>query len=299
MSWFEQMNQAINYIEEHLDSEIDLKKMAEIAMQSASNFQRVFSVICDVSVAEYIRRRRLTLAAFELQNTEIKIVDLALKYGYDSPEAFARAFRGMHSMSPSQARKDGVLLKAYPRISFQLSIKGVNEMNYRIEKKEAFQVYGVEDIYNVDDIRNAEGVSIPEVWKQMAMDGSYQKLVDSTSAKWYEEAGMDSSDAAVLAYDSYRNTGDTTFPYLIGCYRTSLSNVEGYKVVEVPKATWAVFTMTHEPGKLDLQPLRNQIYTEWLPTSKYRIAEGGHFEIYGSKENGIEYCELWYQVVAE
>lgn len=299
MTWFKQMNRAINYIEENLDSTIDLKKVAESALQSPSNFQRVFSVICDVSVAEYIRRRRLTLAAFELQNTNIKIVDLALKYGYDSPEAFARAFRGMHSISPSQARKDGTILKAFPRISFQLTIKGVYEMDYRIVKKEAFQVYGVEDIYNFEDIRNSQGVSIPEVWQNMCKDGSYVKLEDSTPANWHEIAGYGNSDSAVLAFDSYYNTGDTTFPYLIGCYRTTSSDVGGFTLVDVPKANWAVFTTKYENGGLDLHGLKNQIFTEWLPTSNYRILEGGNFEIYGCKENGEEYCELWYQVEIE
>lgn len=299
MTWFDQMNGAINYIEENLDSDIDLKKAAEIAVQSPSNFQRVFSVICDVSIAEYIRRRRLTLAAFELQNTNIKIIDLALKYGYDSPEAFTRAFRGMHFISPSLARKNGAILKAFPRISLQLTIKGVYEMNYRIEKKEAFQVYGVEDFYKFEDIKNAQGVSIPEVWQQMCKDGGYQKLIASTPANWHEMAGFDRSNGAVLAFDSYYNIGDTTFPYLIGCYRTPSSDVEGYTIVDVPEASWAVFTTMCENGVLDLRTLKSQIYTEWLPTSKYKIVESGNLEIYGCKKNGTEYCELWYQIIEE
>ncbi|MGI6705797.1 MAG: helix-turn-helix transcriptional regulator [Clostridia bacterium] len=138
MEWLERVNGAIDYIEDNLAGHIDYKTAAQIACCSTYQFQRMFSFITDVSLSEYIRRRRLTLAAFELQHSNMKVVDVAFKYGYDSPEAFTRAFQNLHGVTPSSARDEGVKLKAYPRISFQMSIKGDVEMNYRIEKNNPF-----------------------------------------------------------------------------------------------------------------------------------------------------------------
>lgn len=120
MDWFERMNGAMSYIEDHLASEIDYEEAARIACCSSYHFQRMFSFITDVTLSEYIRRRRLTLAAFELQKGSGRVIDVALKYGYDSPNSFTRAFQSLHGVTPSLARDEGVQLKAYPRMSFQL-----------------------------------------------------------------------------------------------------------------------------------------------------------------------------------
>jgi len=141
------MGLALAYVEDNLTSEINQDVLARIACCSAYNFYRMFSFITDISLTEYIRRRRLTLAAIELQNGDVKVIDLALKYGYDSPVSFTRAFQALHGVTPTEARAGGVTLKAYPRISFQISIKGEKEMDYRIENKEAFQVFGYEGIF--------------------------------------------------------------------------------------------------------------------------------------------------------
>ena len=130
MKWLEKMNAAVEYMEDNLDGEIDYKVIAQKACSSLYQFQRIFSFVINVPMSEYIRRRRLTLAAFELQNSAMKVIDIALKYGYDSLEAFARAFQAMHGVSPTMARISGTKLKAYPRITFQISIKGAIEMNY-------------------------------------------------------------------------------------------------------------------------------------------------------------------------
>lgn len=151
MEWLNKMNNAINYIENHLEDKMDYEKIARSACCSVYHFQRMFSFITNIPLSEYVRRRKMTLAAFELQNSDIKIIDLALKYGYESPEAFTRAFQTVHGITPTSARRDGANLKAYPRISFQMSMKGDSEMNYKIVQKEAFQVYGVEEIFDTKD----------------------------------------------------------------------------------------------------------------------------------------------------
>ena len=138
MDWLSRMNSALAYVENNLTEEINYETLAQIACCSAHNFCKVFSYITDVSLSEYIRRRRLTLAALELQNSSLKVIDIAVKYGYDSPVSFSRAFQVLHGVTPTRARTDGVTLKAYPKLSFQLSIKGEKEMDYRIETKEVF-----------------------------------------------------------------------------------------------------------------------------------------------------------------
>jgi len=150
MEWLERLNQAIGYIEDHLEEDIDYEEAARIACCSTFHFQRMFSYIAGVPLSEYIRRRRMTCAGLALQRSETKVIDLALRYGYDSPTAFTRAFTGVHGMPPSEARQPGIVLKAYPRISFLITIKGDAEMNYRIEHKEAFRIVGAKRHYCLD-----------------------------------------------------------------------------------------------------------------------------------------------------
>jgi AraC family transcriptional regulator len=135
MEWIERLNKAINYIEDNLCNEINYDKAAEIACCSTYHFQRMFSYIAGIPLSLYIRRRRMTLAALELQDDDTKIIDIALKYGYESPTSFNRAFKSIHGILPSLAKINGVSLKAYHQISFRLSIKGDEQMNYRLNKR--------------------------------------------------------------------------------------------------------------------------------------------------------------------
>lgn len=150
MDWLDRMNSAMEYIETNLADNISYDKIAQIACCSTYHFQRMFPFITGVSLSEYIRRRRLTLAAFELQTTDVKVIDVAMKYGYDSPEAFSRAFKNLHGIIPISVRDKGVSLKAYPRMSFHISIKGDIEMNYRIEQKRSFEMFGVYGLISSD-----------------------------------------------------------------------------------------------------------------------------------------------------
>lgn len=143
MEWIERLNEAINYIEEHLADEIDYEELAKIAGCSTYHFQRMFAYMANISLSEYIRRRRMSLAAVDLQGGDAKIIDVALKYGYSSPTAFNRAFQTIHGIAPSLVRSEGVSVKSFPPMTFKITVKGVEEMNYRIEKKEAFRIVGV------------------------------------------------------------------------------------------------------------------------------------------------------------
>jgi AraC family transcriptional regulator len=143
MDLLKKMNEALVYIEENLTGDIDYKEAARLSFCSEFHFKRMFSFLAGVSLSEYIRRRRLTLAAFELNNSSLRIIDIALKYGYSSPDSFTRAFQNMHGVTPTEARNNGPSLKAYPQMTFQLTIKGGSKMNYRIVEKEAFRIVGI------------------------------------------------------------------------------------------------------------------------------------------------------------
>ncbi len=143
MDWVKQLNEAIHYIEENLTTEISYETISKIAGCSVYNFQRMFSYIADKPLSEYIRNRRLTMAAFDLLNSTDRIIDIALKYGYESPDSFSRAFKSFHGVLPSSVRNETVQLKSCPKLSFQMTIKGAYHMNYQIEQWPAFKVMGI------------------------------------------------------------------------------------------------------------------------------------------------------------
>lgn len=291
MDWLSKMNCALDYIESNLRDEIDMKIVAQMACCSSYDFQRVFSFITGVSLAEYIRRRRLTLAAFEIHNSKIKIMDIALKYGYESPISFARAFQAQHGIVPSLARQDGAELKAFPRVSFQISIKGASEMEYRIETKEAFDIFGVESTLGHENSNPAE------LWQQCHRNGSYEKLVeDAGDLPKFVKQDLCKVHGAI----NYKDAGDNSYPYMLCAFVGLNSNTSGYTTVHIPAQTYAIFPSKRFKWDEDfgevLATLQKRFYTEWLPTSNYEKIDGAEFEIYGgTPEYG--YIELWYPVI--
>lgn len=286
MKWLDDMNRAMGYIEDNLQEKVNYEKIAQIACCSVYHFQRMFTFMTGLTLSEYIRRRKMTMAAFDLQNSEIKVIDLALRYGYESPEAFARAFQGLHRITPTMARGKGHGVKAFPPVSFQITIRGVSEMNYKIVDKEAFQVYGIEEIFDTKDGENL--VRIPEFWTEQRNSGGFDSLMRS--------AGFPS---AINAVCGYRELEGTRFPYMLCVMKTSLSNTNGYQVVDIPKSTWAVFvTEPHSSEKMPeaVQDLNARIYTEWLPTAGYEMVEGCDFEMYYMDGKERFYEEIWIRV---
>jgi len=292
------MNGALQYVEDNLAGEVDHKVLARIACMSSHNFFRMFSFITEVSLSEYIRRRRLTLAALELQNNDIKIIDLALKYGYDSPVSFSRAFCALHGVTPSQARAGGARLKAYPRISFQMSIKGEKEMDYRIETKEAFQVFGIEEVFEAEAGNpNDIGVKTPlrkpsDLWDECHANGAYDKLFAAAG----ELPGFVGKDLCkVHAVCDYKETEEGTFPYMLCAFCSPGSNADGYTVVDIPAHTWAIFPtgkfVWDDCGKV-LGSLYKRIFSEWLPTSSYEQVGSLDMELYGG-DDSHGYIEIW------
>ncbi|MDP4159844.1 MAG: AraC family transcriptional regulator [Bacillota bacterium] len=257
------MNEALGYIEENLTNDIDFREVARLAFCSEYHFQRMFSFLAGVTLSEYIRRRRLTLAAFELRDTDTRILDVAIKYGYRSADSFSRAFQSLHGITPSDARKNGKSLKAYPRMTFQLSIKGGIEMNYRIVEKDTFLIIGIKK--RVPIIFNGVNPEIASMWKSLN-DETINKLKGLSNI---EPLGMIS---ASLNFSEGRMEGKGELDHYIGV-ATTKECPDNLARLEVPAATWAVFEAIG-PFPDALQNVWGRIYSEWFPSSNYEQAEG-------------------------
>ncbi|MCL1820389.1 MAG: AraC family transcriptional regulator [Oscillospiraceae bacterium] len=283
MDWLDNMNAAIEYIETHLANEISYDRAAQIACCSTYHFQRMFSYITGVPLSEYIRRRRLTLAAFELQTGNCKVIDTAMKYGYESPEAFSRAFKKLHGVMPVSARDIGVSLKAYPKMTFHITIKGDVEMNYRIEQREAFEVFGVYGTVGSNMEKAFTDVSefVTKELEKGTWD-SFNDLLGRPHDTWYH--------AALFGHT------DTTFKYMI-CYYTppGLEIPENYTRLSVQAQTWAIFPAA-DGSNNKMHDIWRRIYSEWFPTSEYEQAEAPSFEMYygyGRGDSGNGVSEIW------
>jgi AraC family transcriptional regulator len=263
MDLLKSMNNAMRYIEDNLTNEIDFKAVARIAQCSEYHFKRMFSFLAGISLSEYIRRRRLSLAAFELTNRNIKIIDIAVKYGYNSPDSFTRAFQNLHGVTPSEARNNGQQLKAYPLMTFQLSIRGGNEMNYRIEQKEAFNIVGI--MKRVPIIFEGENPEITAMWKTLTMEKIDQlKKLSNVEPKGMIQASTNFSDG--------RMEGKGELDHYIGV-ATTQECPENFSKLVVPPLTWAIFESTG-PFPSTLQETWGRIYSEWFPSSNYQGIEG-------------------------
>ncbi|MFF2457719.1 GyrI-like domain-containing protein [Peribacillus simplex] len=263
MDLLKNMNGAINFIEENLTNEIDFKEVSRIAYCSEYHFKRMFSFLAGIPLSEYIRRRRLTLAAFELKDNNIKVIDIAIKYGYSSPDSFARAFQHLHGITPSEARSNGHSLKSYPPMSFQLSIKGGSEMNYRMEEKEAFHIIGIKK--RVPIIFNGVNPGIASMWKSLD-EKTINELKNLSNV---EPLGLLSASAN---FTEGRMEEKGELDHYIGA-ATTRECPDNLTQLEVDASTWAVFEAVG-PFPETLQNVWGRIYSEWFPSSNYEQREG-------------------------
>ncbi|MCP3809015.1 AraC family transcriptional regulator [Paenibacillus sp. SEL1] len=263
MDLLKSMNEAIKYIEENLTNDIDFKEVARLAYCSEFHFKKMFSFLAGVTLSEYIRRRRLTLAAFELKDSNVKVIDIAIKYGYNSPDSFTRAFQNLHGLTPSEARINGRSLKAYPRMTFQLSIKGGSEMNYRIEEKGAFRIVGIQK--RVPIIFNGVNPEIAAMWE--SLDGETINNLKRISN--VEPMGLLS---ASTNFSEGRMEEKGELDHYIGV-ATTKECPDNLTQLKVAASTWAVFEAIGSfPDAL--QDVWGRIYSEWFPSSNYEQIEG-------------------------
>jgi AraC family transcriptional regulator len=278
MEILHRMNDCINYIEENLQEKIEQDHLAHIALSSKFHFQRMFHIVTGFTVADYIRRRRLTLAAQELMNPDTKVIDVALRYGYETPESFSKAFRKTHGVSPSAVRGSGTSLKAFPRISFQIQLKGEKEMDYRIVEKEAFQVIGKGIRVTMACGQNKEDIT--HFWREVNGNGVAGQIC--------EQAGSDEMMGICMEFDH----PNETFTYFIGAESDHDRGTFDSKKVEAAK--WAVFTSVG-PVPHAIQHVWQKVYSEWFPSTGYEHAGGPEFELYppGNVMDDDYRCEVW------
>ena len=280
MEWIERLNGAMNYVEEHLCDNLDMKEMAKIACCSTYHFQRMFAYMAGVPLSEYVRRRRMTLAAAELQGGNKKVIDVAFKYGYDSPTAFNRAFKGVHGITPSEAKAEGVTLKAFLPISFRITIKGDSEMNYRIEKKEAFRIVGISCPLEKELEKNFE--TVPAMWGKAAASGTIEKLAMM----------MDTEIKGLLGVSACAEGQDWKYYVAVASTQEIDGELEEYTV---PESTWAIFE--GKGTNLSIQELEKRIVTEWLPSSGYEYGNAPDIEVYLNPDPQNAVFEVWIPVV--
>ena len=297
MDWITGMQKAIDYIEANLTEEIDYEKVAAESFSSSYHFQRVFSILCGYTLGEYIRLRRLSLAGAELANGKEKVIDIALKYGYDSPDSFAKAFQKFHGITPSQARADGSMLKSFSRLSIKISLEGGSIMNYRIETKPQLTLLGYK--------KRFEGTPYDEF--RHKQEGDF--FITTRAHQWMLKgmANDKLSDYCVLTnmdddgYDFYIATTIDNWERdnLYNSKVTGIDFMDKFKFEEIviPERTYAVFETAKQRMPIpEYFDIRKQIAVEWLSNNEYQMINAPELAVYhwgivgGYTERTIE---LW------
>ena len=281
MDWIIGIQQAIDYIEDNLTEKIDYEEVSKRCYSSSYHFQRVFSILCGFTLGEYIRNRRLTLAGRELATTNAKVIDVAMKYGYESPDSFAKAFQKFHGILPSQARNNGSNLKSFSRLVLKFSLEGGTTMNYRIETKPALTLLGYKKRFS--------GTSYDE--SRQHQEGAFFK---TTRAHQWMLKGMANdkmSDYCVLAnftddgYDFYISV--TTDGYeRENLYNSEVTGIDfmdkfGFEEIVIPEQTYLIFET--EKTKMPIPEyfeIRKQIAAEWLSNEEYQIVNAPELAVY-------------------
>lgn len=282
MNWIDGMKNALDYIEANLDDELEIESIAKRACVSAFYFQKAFAMLCGFTAGEYIRKRRLALAGIELLSTDNRIIDIAVKYGYDSPDSFTRAFTRFHGSTPTAVRKEGAVIKAYAPLKIKFTLEGGITMEYKIAEKEAFTVIGVSEKFKFD----RGYTEVPKFW-----DRHYQSDKCKTVCGVYG-----------ISFDNCKDKSE--FEYMIADdYAPYREIPDGFTAHTFEKGTWAVF-VSRGPLPETLQSINTKIFSEWLPNCKeYELAGTCSIEMYSNptdfEKGNLDdnyYAEMWIPV---
>lgn len=276
ISYIDGIRNALEYIEKNLSEKLDIEAIAGKAYMSAFHFQRLFSALCGITVGEYIRLRRLSVAAEELQADDMKVIDAAVKYGYDSAGSFSRAFARFHGISPSAAKENGAELKYFMPLHISISLKGGITMNYRIERKEEFSVVGKAKTFYAETSYE----EIPKFWDEHLSDPENMRKLGLFGGMFGVCADGDGKSFDYLIADPY-----------IPCVPVA----EGHEVRSFPAGDWAVFPCLLR----NLQSTNTRIWSEWLPNCReYKLAGNYNIEAYLEKGEDPQdsKCEIWVPV---
>lgn len=283
MGWVESLQKAIDYMEAHLLDDISIDEIAKEASSSKYHFQRTFAILTDISIGDYLRQRRLTMAAQELLVSDEKIINIAYKYGYDTPEAFTKAFRKQHGVTPTEARKNKGKLKSYNRLVIQVTLKGAEPMKYTIVEKDEFHVIGVKREFSLLNDENLK--EIPKMWDDVHRDGTNHLLVNLNNG--------DMKGVLGVCVDKRGAEQGDKIDYWIGtAYDGDLP--EGLDILKIPASKWGVFEV-HGPMPHAMQKVWKQIFSEWFPSHQYEHAGTPELEVYPAENPNDPnyYSEIW------
>ncbi|ASK61459.1 AraC family transcriptional regulator [Virgibacillus phasianinus] len=285
MEGLERLADSIDFIEKNLESNLSIEEAATIACMSKFHYQRMFSMLTGVTVADYIRRRRLTLAAQALTHSNSKVIDIALRFGYETPESFSKAFRKIHGINPSAVRQDSHQLKAFPKLFFQIQLKGDVEMDYRIVEKDAFQVIGKGIRTSIVNGQNHR--EIPVFWDESNRNGFVDELE--------KDCGSMGVIGACMEFDATQEK----LSYYICAEKNRQETPADWEEKEIPAATWAVFESVGAMPDAIPQTW-DRVFSEWFPSTGYEHAGGTELEVYSTKGDTTaeDYrCEIWIPIV--
>ncbi len=267
MDWMDRLNDALDYVEDHLCDEPDPDAIARRMACSYGLFLRIFAQIAGIPLSEYIRRRRLTCAAYDIRNTDAKVIDIAMKYGYDSSDAFAVAFKRLHGVVPIAARRADIPLKFYTRLRFTLSIKGEHEMDYRLLNKETFRVSGVRRTTPYGG----------GTWALVKAGNSLERL-------------QALAGGAPLLGLCFGFGADGSNDYMVAAQADDDSpDLDHY---DYPAGSFLVFTASGAISEGTLGDTWRRIYSEFLPQSEYRQADTPTIERYVRWDDAADHCEV-------
>ena len=279
MNLSHRMNVAIEYIEKNLNSPLPLEEVAKQAYCSKYHFHRVFFANFNITCAEYIRRRKLTVAAAELINTNNSIVDIAFKFGYESPNAFTRAFRNVHGINPSKARKNGHSLASYKKVFFTIENEAENSMNYRIITVPEFNIIGSSQQFEFDNFAK-EG---PKFWKEYVNSDNYNALYQLNNG----QPRAITNAALLSAYFPTEQGKRDEFIDVLGIEATDGDDSSQFETHTVPTATYAEFECTYKTS----MKTNRYIYGEWFAATGY--------ERDGNKPDIVAYFPIPFKPMSE
>lgn len=281
MDWVKNIKDAIEYIEGNITEDLTVGRIAGKVNTSAFYFQRGFSMLCGYTVGEYVRMRRLSIAGEELLSSDVKVIDLAIKYGYDSPDSFTKAFTRFHGSTPTDVRRGGAMLKSFAPLHIKLILDGGSTMEYKIEEKKAFKVMGISKDFSYENANT----DVPRFWDEALLQAK-ERPVEGMYGVCFDEEMAGNRFRYMIADD----------------YDAEKAEKKKLDVHEIKAHTWAVFPC-RGAVPLPLQEVNRRIFSEWLPASSYEIAEGYNIEYYSNPADfkmGMRdpeyYAEVWIPV---
>lgn len=284
MDWLTGMQKAIDYIEENITSDLDYQQIAAQSFSSSYHFQRTFSVLTGYTLGEYIRYRRLTMAGMELVATKQKVIDIAWKYGYESPDGFAKAFFKFHGITPSAAREPGTVLRSF--VPLKIILEGGNTMNYRIEKKPAMTLTGHKQ-------HCSGSPTNPDVKRR-------ETFVHWTTSRCEQRTMKTLREEPNVWYDVYTGFTDEGFDHYIAVRGTGEKRF-GLETVEITESLYAVFETGRQESPDDQWlSLMKRIVSEWLPSSGYALADRPQINLVVMDPDPTKrYMEIWIPIEKE